>query len=113
MKKLLFFFLVMGCLLGLTPPTKVLPVKFPKSKLIEATTIKDLIIFPKGCKISGYSFRAEVDGSLKEFAVKGPGFSKEIVSELKNFKRGQLFAIEKIKSSCPKSHKKSYEIIVD
>lgn len=85
-------------------------IMIPKGRLMEAKSLKDLIVLPKGCNVSGYSFSCNQLGSLHEFQVKGGKLNDEILGLFKKGHANQVYVFERVKASC--KVKKRYEVIV-
>ncbi len=84
-----------------------------QAKVAEAKIIYDLIDdIPKDCKVKSFSLTAKIGGKIKEFPGSGREFSKSFRTFLQKAESGNKIFIDDIDSSCPKSHKKNYAIVV-
>jgi hypothetical protein len=104
-------FLIIGFSAFAQKKTDVAKVQILKSKVLEAKSIKSLIVLPKGCKVSGFLLTVKHASNYQEFQCKGEVLVKEAVAALKKVNPGSSFFIEKVKASC-KGVKKKYEIAV-
>jgi hypothetical protein len=90
--------------------TQLAEVMIPKGKLLQSTSLKDIIVLPKGCNISGYSFSCTQGGNLHEETVKGGKYTPSMVQIFKKATANQVYVFERIKASC--KLKKRYEVII-
>lgn len=89
-------------------------IKLTREKINNCKTVCDLISeIPKDCTVNNFIFTGNVNSQIKELKCEGKGFSTEARALMNYFEKGKSFFIEQIKSSCQKSHKNKYEIIVD
>jgi len=93
-----------------TAITDLAETMIPKGRLIQAKSLKDLIILPKGCNVSGYYFSCTQLGTLHEAQVKGGKLNDEMLSLFKKGHANQVYVFERIKASC--KVKKRYEVII-
>jgi hypothetical protein len=90
--------------------TQLAETMIPKGKLVQSTSLKDIIVLPKGCNVSGYYFSCTQGGNLHEETVKGGKFTSEMLQIFKKATANQVYVFERVKASC--KVKKRYEVIV-
>ena len=93
-----------------TAITDLAETMIPKGKLVQSTSLKDIIILPKGCNVSGYYFSCTQGGNLHEETVKGGKFTPDMIQIFKKGHANQVYVFERIKASC--KVKKRYEVII-
>ena len=111
MKKLIFTFLIFLSLNAFSQGKG--EIKIAKNKLKDLNTIRDIVKdIPADCQINQFFLSINVGGQLVNFSFGGEAFSFEAKTAINNSVKGQKFYIENINSSCPKSLKIEYKIIV-
>ena len=126
MKKLFlitFLFLSIACLAQTRKPkprpkakaappalTDIAVSMIPKGNLVAAKSLKEVIIVPKGCKISGFKLSCTQLGSYHEFVCKNGNLTPEIMNLFKKGHANQLYVFEQIKASC--KLKKRFEVVI-
>ncbi len=93
-----------------TAITDLAETMIPKGKLVQSTSLKDIIILPKGCNVSGYYFSCTQLGTFHEAQVKGGKFNEEMLNLFKKGHANQVYVFERVKASC--KVKKRYEVII-
>lgn len=89
-------------------------IKVSKSKIEASKTLHDLISdIPKDCTVSSFVFSGGLNGNLKEFRCSGPSLAPEIKVIVSAMENKKVFFIEEIRSTCQKSHKAAYKIILE
>jgi hypothetical protein len=85
-----------------------------KSKLPKLISVHGIIPnIPKDCMIKSYILSCSFNGAFKEFSCSNDTLGEKINKIIHGFYKGQHFFIEQLKSDCPKTHARSYKIIVD